>query len=188
MKMKVAALSLIVLTACQQQSAGTRDVAANDIAAPTQAQAPADNVATSSGDGSNAVATKAKPADRKILEEPQEPIDPKSTEAAGQVVQHYGALVEQARFAEASSAWGDRNNALAFAKELQSRGLKHLEIGDLGNPEGAAGSVYVTMPVIFYQGTRRSPATIILRRVNDVPGSTEAQRRWHIDRIEWSRR
>jgi hypothetical protein len=25
---------------------------------------------------------------------------------------------------------------------------------------------------------------VILRRVNDVPGSTEAQRRWHIERIE----
>jgi hypothetical protein len=25
----------------------------------------------------------------------------------------------------------------------------------------------------------------ILRRVNDVPGSTEAQRHWHIERIDW---
>ena len=25
---------------------------------------------------------------------------------------------------------------------------------------------------------------IILRRVNDVPGSTEAQRHWHIERID----
>jgi hypothetical protein len=27
---------------------------------------------------------------------------------------------------------------------------------------------------------------VILRRVNDVPGSTEAQRRWHIERIDIS--
>jgi hypothetical protein len=26
---------------------------------------------------------------------------------------------------------------------------------------------------------------VVLRRVNDVPGSTEAQRRWHIERIDW---
>jgi hypothetical protein len=26
---------------------------------------------------------------------------------------------------------------------------------------------------------------VILRRVNDVPGSTEPQRRWHIERIDW---
>ena len=46
------------------------------------------------------------------------------------------------------------------------------------------------MPVTFYGdlnggGTIRRPANIVLRRVNDVPGSTEAQRRWHIERIDW---
>jgi hypothetical protein len=30
----------------------------------------------------------------------------------------------------------------------------------------------------------RVEAKMILRRVNDVPGSTEAQRRWHIERVE----
>jgi hypothetical protein len=25
---------------------------------------------------------------------------------------------------------------------------------------------------------------VVVRRVNDVPGSTEAQRRWHIERID----
>jgi hypothetical protein len=56
--------------------------------------------------------------------------------------------------------------------------------------EGAAGSIYITVPIVLY-GTldgkklHRS-GNVILRRVNDVPGSTEAQRRWHIERIEWS--
>ena len=65
--------------------------------------------------------------------------------------------------------------------------VEHLEIGDLSEPEGAAGSIFVTMPVVFYQGTKRSPATVTLRRVNDVDGSTQAQRRWHIERIEWGK-
>jgi hypothetical protein len=43
------------------------------------------------------------------------------------------------------------------------------------------------MPVVFYQGTKRNPATVTLRRVNDVDGSTQAQRRWHIERIEWGK-
>jgi hypothetical protein len=43
----------------------------------------------------------------------------------------------------------------------------------------------VTMPVLFYARSKRSAANVILRRVNDVPGSTEAQRRWHIERVEW---
>jgi len=48
------------------------------------------------------------------------------------------------------------------------------------------------MPVAFY-GTRktgaeyRERAAVVLRRVNDVPGSTEAQRRWHIENINFFR-
>ena len=127
----------------------------------------------------------AVPEDREPLTEPKRPIDPKSAEAAGQVVQHYGALIEQERWADAANSWGDPGAATAFARQLQSRGLNHLEIGKPGEPEGAAGSIYVSMPVAFYSSDKRAAADVTLRRVNDVPGSTEAQRRWHIERIEW---
>ncbi len=123
------------------------------------------------------------PQEPKILSEPEGPIDPKSVEAAGQVVQHYGALVEQGRFSGASQLWGDPAAASAFAKELKP--ATHLELGDLGETEGAAGSIFTTVPVVFYRTGFRRSADIILRRVNDVPGSTAAQRRWHIERIEW---
>jgi hypothetical protein len=130
------------------------------------------------------------PNARTPLSEPQGPIDPKSTEAAGQVVQSYGALIEQGRFTEAEKLWGDADTARAFAAALRSYPDLHLEIGDLGDPEGAAGSIYVTMPVVFYgkeaSGSPfRRKAEVTLRRVNDVPGSTEEQRRWHIERIDW---
>jgi hypothetical protein len=98
------------------------------------------------------------------------------------VVQHYGALVEQDRFDEAAKLWGDAQAAAAFAKALHPS--THVEIGDLGETEGAAGSIYTTIPVVFYGDTFRDPANIVLRRVNDVPGSTAEQRRWHIARIE----
>ena len=127
--------------------------------------------------------------DRSALNEPNGPIDPKSAEAAGQIVQSYGALIEQKRWAEANALWGDSVLAATFEAQLAQFATVHLEIGSPGEPEGAAGSVYVTMPVIFYgdqtdgQPFRRS-AEVILRRVNDVPGSTEDQRRWHIERID----
>lgn len=130
------------------------------------------------------------PDARTPLAEPQGPIDPKSAEAAGQVVQHYGALIEQKRWAEANALWGDSADASKFAAELAQYPEVHLEIGNPGGMEGAAGSIYVTVPAIFYgdrkdgQPFRRS-ADIILRRVNDVPGSSEEQRRWHIERIDW---
>jgi hypothetical protein len=117
------------------------------------------------------------------LPEPKAPIDPKSVEAAGQVVQRYGALIEQRRFVEAEKLWGDAAAAGAFAKSLKPN--THLEIGDLGPAEGAAGSIYTTVPVVFYGNGFRRSANVILRRVNDVPGSTEEQRRWHIERVDW---
>lgn len=132
------------------------------------------------------------PTPKSSLPEPKGPIDPKSVEAAGQVVQRYGALIEQKRWAEAKALWGDAGLAATFqAQALSGNKENHIEIGQLGLPEGAAGSIFVTMPVTFY-GTAgdgkpyRKRQWIILRRVNDVPGSTEAQRRWHIERIDSS--
>jgi hypothetical protein len=128
------------------------------------------------------------------LPEPKGPIDPKSVEAAGQVVQHYGARIERSRWLQAERLWGDINLARQFATDLGARFREvHLEIGDLGHIEGAAGSMYTAVPVVFYGQSRRGdplrlPASITLRRVNDVPGSTERQRQWHIERIEWKGR
>ena len=127
----------------------------------------------------------------KQLPEPHEPIDSKSVEAAGQVVQSYGALIEQKRWTEADALWGNSSVAQKFRADLTAVDEVHIEIGNLGEPEGAAGSIYVTMPVIFYGNMKdgqpfRRLADVILRRVNDVPGATEAQRRWHIERIDWT--
>jgi hypothetical protein len=123
------------------------------------------------------------------LTEPAGPIDPKSAEAAGQVVQHYGALIEQKRFAEAAKLWNERSEAAKVIADLAATEI-HLEIGKPLDPEGAAGSIYITVPVVFYGRTVaaepfRHTANLTLRRVNDVPGSTEEQRRWHIERIDW---
>jgi hypothetical protein len=128
---------------------------------------------------------------RASLPEPNGTIDPKSVEAAGQVVQHYGALVEQADFLKAERLWNDLAAARSFAVALDARFKDvHVEISELGATEGAAGSIYTTVPVTFYGTSERGkplrvPAEVILRRVNDVTGSTERQRRWHIERIDW---
>ena len=117
-------------------------------------------------------------------------IDPKSAEEAAQVVQHYGALIEQHETRKAQALWGNSDGASDFAVQLRRYPEVHLEIGKPGDIEGAAGSTYVTIPVIFdgkdQNGAEfRKIAEAILRRVNDVPGSTAAQRRWHIERIDW---
>jgi hypothetical protein len=152
-----------------------------------QANAPQPQTAAPVASDANKASTPAQAS----LAEPTGPIDPRSAEAAGQVVQSYGALIEQKRWPEANALWSNAASAKQFAAQLSALAEAHLEIGTPGDIEGAAGSSYVTVPAIFYgdgadgQPFRRS-ADIVLRRVNDVPGSTEAQRRWHIERIDWA--
>ena len=132
------------------------------------------------------------PDDRTPLEEPSGPIDPKSAEGAGQVVQRYGGLLEQRKFAEARRLWGNDGAASGmseaeFAKAFDRYSSIHSEVGKPTDMEGAAGSTYITVPFRLY-GTLKSggefsmAGPLTLRRVNDVPGSTEAQRRWHIEK------
>ena len=156
---------------------------------PTPPEPPVNNLSSTAPKPARTPVAKYNPSPS--LSEPNGPIDPKSAEAAGQVVQSFGALTEQNRWSEANMLWGDLAAAAKFHASLADVDDLHLEIGNPGDPEGAAGSVYVTVPVIFYgdlkngQEFRRS-ADVILRRVNDIPGSTEAQRRWHIERIAWA--
>ena len=130
------------------------------------------------------------PDDRTPLEEPRGPIDPKSTEAAGQVAQSYGALIEQKRFAEAEKLWRDSARGRGVSNELRGYSEVHLQVGKPERPEGAAGSIYISVPTVLY-GKRADGSAfsrsgqLTLRRVNDVPGSTAEQRRWHIDSAAW---
>lgn len=138
----------------------------------------------------NEAANVSLPDDRTPLEEPKGPIDPKSAEAAGQVVQLYGALIEQGRWTESWKLWANADAAKAFDRNWRDDSEVHMEIGKPGDSEGAAGSIYITDPVVFYGkrksgGEFRRGADVVLRRVNDVPGSTAAQRRWRIERIDW---
>jgi hypothetical protein len=125
------------------------------------------------------------PDDRTPLSEPQGPIDPRSAEAAGQVVQHYGALIEQKKFKEAAALWEDPKDAMEFLEHLGAFSELHVEVGKPERPQGTAGSIYIGVPVKFYGKTSTAepiacPMGAILRRVNDVPGSTPRQRQWHI--------
>jgi len=132
------------------------------------------------------------PDDKTPLPEPDGPINPKSAEAAGQVVQRYGGLLEQRKFAEARKLWGQNGQASGmteaqFAAAYDKYAAIHSEVGRPTDMEGAAGSSYITVPFRLY-GTLKSggPFNMVgpltLRRVNDVPGSTEAQRHWHIEK------
>ena len=117
----------------------------------------------------------------------QGPIDPKSSEAAEQVVQNYGALIEEGRFNEADKLLG-RCGARARNSHSDFSRIRTCKTG-VPRRQGRCGRLDLssTVPVGPHGGASglvEAPAQF-LRRVNDVPGSTEAQRRWHIERIEW---
>ena len=55
--------------------------------------------------------------------------------------------------------------------------------------EGAAGSSYYTSEATITANDKdgrpvRYEGPIVLRRVNDVPGASAAQLRWHIDSVQ----
>ena len=69
---------------------------------------------------------------------------------------------------------------MQFAAKWGQLGNPEFEIHP-GNYEGAAGSSYYTAPVVLIDGQRRERGEVVLRRVNDVPGASPEQLRWHIE-------
>ena len=204
----ISACVMLLASACGPQPVaedGNRAIAGNAPDVPpleaNDASPPAEQLPAPAQDNGNAVTVPpigtpgtsgGLPDDRTPLEEPRGPIDPRSAEGAGQVVQRYGALLEERRFADARKLWGNGGGAsgLSEAQFVAAYGKYaaiHSEVGKPEGMEGAAGSSYITVPFRLY-GTLKGggPFNLVgpltLRRVNDVPGSTAEQRRWHIEK------
>jgi membrane-bound inhibitor of C-type lysozyme len=123
------------------------------------------------------------------------PFKPTSAQGAADVVQTYYAHLGARAYGKAWSLWGEGGQAsgkastAAFAKSFDRYASYNAQVGAAGEIEGAAGSLYVSVPVVIY-GRLKSGAEVHekgeaqLRRANDVPGSTAAQRKWHIVKIE----
>jgi hypothetical protein len=119
----------------------------------------------------------------------QPTLDPRSSAAAEELVRGFARLLNSGRAAEAYMLLGPSAPPRKSFDEDFSR-IRNLQVtvGDAGDQEGAAGSIYVSVPLTVsgsVDGNHVSRSEkAVLRRVNDVPGSTEAQRHWHIERIE----
>jgi hypothetical protein len=122
--------------------------------------------------------------------EPAATVDPKSSEAAVDLVRGFVDLLNQHRFNEAYMLLGPNAPPRSdFDRQFSRYEDLQVSVGQPGDQEGAAGSIYLSVPLtvsVLLNGEHtEKPATAIVRRVNDVPGSTEAQRHWHIERIDW---
>ena len=107
--------------------------------------------------------------------------------AARAVVQRYYAAIERGRYRTAYQLWNGASGKsyAAFASGFARTAHTRVVTGTPTDGEGAAGSVFVTVPVTvtatLRNGTRqRFRGSYVLRRVNGVDGATPVQLRWHI--------
>jgi hypothetical protein len=108
------------------------------------------------------------------------------------IVRQFGDLLEQKDFAKAFGLVDAQAMGVTEKQfESQFAGYKTIQpaVGTIGRTEGAAGSLYSTVQLTL-SGNKKDGGSYVmtgpvtLRRVNDVPGSTEDQRRWHIVKME----
>ena len=162
----------------QQQAPATNETAPT-LPAPSAPPAVANNSADAQQQAPAQAQPQAKPA-----------VDPKSSEAAVALVSDLADLLNAGKWDEAYMLLGPNAPPRSdFDRQFSRYSHLHVSVGKAGDQEGAAGSIYLSVPVsvsgdLDGKHTTRS-ATAIMRRVNDVPGSTDAQRRWHIERIDW---
>jgi hypothetical protein len=118
-----------------------------------------------------------------------QPID-RSLAAARLVVQRYYAAIDHGDYATAWRLWDRGGQASGKTLDAFTRGFArtaHTRVltGAPTDGEGAAGSVFVTIPVqvdaTLKNGARQHFAgSYILRRVDDVDGASPEQLRWHL--------
>lgn len=122
------------------------------------------------------------PDDRTPISEA--PFTPQSAQGAANVVQTFYAHLSEGKPDEAAKLLRG-----ATPPDLDRYLSYNAQVGAPGEIEGAAGSLFVEVPVVSYarlktgQEEHRS-GKAVLRRVNDVPGSTAEQRAWRIERID----
>lgn len=165
----------IHLTGCDRSAPGP-DPAASDppggqaTAVPVVPALPSPSPEATAGEAAEAAPVAPDPGERR---------DPAS------VLRAYAGALHERDWQAAARFWGEGSGVTASTlKAAYSRPVAPvLEVSE-GRSEGAAGSIYYEAPVILRFGEDAPPerGTLTLRRVNDVPGATAEQLRWHIER------
>lgn len=135
------------------------------------------------------------PDDRTPISEA--PYTPTSPMGAANQMQIYFALIGEKKFDQAWELWNsaptDGPNGSGFTKaqfiaDMNRYYQYSAQVGSPGPTEGAAGSIFITVPVQIYGRLKSGEAfhqrgDATLRRVNDVDGATQRQLQWHINGI-----
>ncbi len=117
---------------------------------------------------------------------PPTPAGEKTVAAAMRVVRSYYAAVSRHDYRTAYALWHGTQTYRHFRTGYAATRSARVTFLKPGDAEGGAGSIYLELPVrvdaILRSGAHQHfVGSYTLRRVNDVDGSTAAQRRWHIE-------
>lgn len=178
-------LMALAATACQVEQTPQNE-SSNMVDASAEApQAPATEQPQA-----NQAAPSATPPEPHL--DPDAPPPPAETSALGAArrLLEYCDAVATKRYRDAYALWSDNGRATGmtlaqFSDSFAKYAAYDCHIGEPGDTEGAAGSIYVTVPLRVTGALTRGGGFVLegpvtMRRVNDVPGSTAEQRRWHI--------
>ena len=100
-------------------------------------------------------------------------------------MRHYYSALGTRDYRTAYRIWSGGRSYTAFRRGYARTASTRVTLVPPFTSEGAAGSIYsevrVRVDARLTDGTKqRFTGSYTLRRVNDVDGSTPAQRRWHI--------
>jgi hypothetical protein len=183
------AASALALTACSPQTPSTPAAQSPATVPDAPASAPIP------GEDPNAPVEAPAPGSPAGLPDDRTPVSeapftPQSAQGAADVVQTYFALIGEKKYDQAWALWADGGKASGmsqddFVANFDTYAQHHGHVGAPGQIEGAAGSSYVEVPAIAFGRLKTGEqfnlkGAITLKRVNDVPGATPEQRRWHI--------
>jgi len=184
-------LVLSLLAGCSRQPAeqamqsGDPAVAAPALAPPAKSAPPA--VPAASGDHATAAPAVPAPAG------PEAVLAPPPARSPDAVLRGWGMAIERRDWRQVRQLWGNHGADSGLSAEAFARRWDHLRRPKVtvgaGQQEGAAGSSFYTAPVRVDEGSRSFAGDVTIRRVNDVPGATPEQLRWHLDattRAPWT--
>lgn len=163
----------LLLAGCDSQPpAATPSEGATDVAGDAVLPA-AEPTAQATGVGGGGIASTL---DMDALTERQDP---------ERLLRYYTNTIRLGDWIDAAKAWSldAQMTPEKLRDEFGGKAGPKIAVGK-GDVEGAAGSLYYEAPIVvdFADGRASKRGTIVLRRVNDVPGASEEQLNWRIER------
>lgn len=164
--------SLAALSACKQDETATPiDPVASESAVPTEVETQPSVEGSASADAGIAAAL-----DMGALEERRDP---------ERLLRFYTNAVRVGDWTSAAKAWSLDAQMTPQKLEAEFGGAAGPKVAvGRGDAGAAAGSLYYEAPVTidFQDGRESRRGTIVLRRANDVPGASDLQLVWRIER------